>query len=48
MTPGPLYFAGEGGDQSIRLVYSALPPEDLRAAIARLGEAMAAVADRAR
>lgn len=45
VTPGPMYFADDGGEQSLRLVYSALPPEDLRAAIARLGEALAEVAE---
>ena len=48
VTPGPMYFADEGGDRSLRLVFSALPPEDLRAAIARLGEALAEVAESAR
>ena len=44
VTPGPTYFANGGGADTLRLVYSALPPADLRDAIARLGEAMAAVA----
>jgi 2-aminoadipate transaminase len=44
VTPGPLYFGGQGGNDALRLVYSALPPEDLREAIARLGDAMASVA----
>ncbi len=44
VTPGPMYFADAGGERSIRLVYSALPPEDLRVAIARLGDALAEVA----
>jgi 2-aminoadipate transaminase len=44
VTPGSTYFALGGGEQELRLVYSALPPEELRDAIARLGGAMAAVA----
>lgn len=44
VTPGHTYFAESGGEGALRLVYSALPPEELRDAIARLGEAMAAVA----
>jgi len=44
VTPGPMYFADGGGTQALRLVYSALPPDELRAAIARLGQAMEAVA----
>ena len=47
VTPGPMYFAGDGGEQSLRLVYSAVPPDQLRAAIARLGEALAEVAEAA-
>ncbi len=45
VTPGSTYFAQGGGERELRLVYSALPPEELRDAIARLGEAMAAVAE---
>ena len=48
VTPGPMYFADGGGDRSLRLVFSALPPADLRVAIARLGEALAEVAEAAR
>ncbi|MDA0351302.1 MAG: PLP-dependent aminotransferase family protein [Chloroflexi bacterium] len=48
VTPGPSYFATGGGERALRLVYSALPPADLQAAIARLGEAMAAVAESGR
>ncbi len=48
VTPGPMYFADDNGDHSLRLVFSALPPDDLRAAIARLGDAMAVVAEQAR
>jgi DNA-binding transcriptional MocR family regulator len=44
VTPGSTYFADSGGEQELRLVYSALPPEDLRDAIARLGEAISVVA----
>jgi 2-aminoadipate transaminase len=44
VTPGHTYFAERGGERELRLVYSALPPDELRDAIARLGEAMAAVA----
>ena len=44
VTPGALYFANEGGEQHVRLAYPALPPEELRAAIALLGEAAAAAA----
>ena len=45
VTPGSMYFPTEGGENSIRLVYSALPPEDLRTAVILLGEAMAAVSE---
>jgi 2-aminoadipate transaminase len=45
VTPGSTYFAQGGGEQQLRLVYSALPPDELHDAIARLGEAMAAVVD---
>ena len=49
MTPGAGYFASPdtaavSGVDRIRLVFSALPPEDLREAIRRLGEALEAVA----
>ncbi len=45
VTPGTGYFAGGGGEDRIRLVYSALAPDDLREAIRRLGEALGAAAD---
>jgi len=45
VTPGPSYYAEAGGERQLRLVYSALPPEQLRDAIALLGEAMSAVAE---
>lgn len=44
VTPGPLYFANEGGEHNVRLAWPALPPEELRDAIARLGEAATAAA----
>ncbi len=44
VTPGPLYFANGGGERNVRLAWPALPPEQLRDAIARLGEAAAASA----
>lgn len=47
VTPGRGYYANGGGRREIRLVYSALPPEQLRAAIALFGEAVASVAGRA-
>ena len=41
ITPGPNYFpAREGGERNVRLVYSALPPAELRDAIERLGQAL--------
>ena len=40
VTPGPNYYPNGGGDDRLRLVYSALPPERLREAIALLGEAL--------
>jgi len=45
VTPGTGYFATEdsallGGTDRIRLVFSALPPEELREAIARFGRAL--------
>ena len=45
VTAGSTYFANGGGEHQLRLVYSALPPQELRHAIARLGEAMAVVAE---
>jgi 2-aminoadipate transaminase len=47
VTPGPMYYAGDGGERQLRIVFSALPPEDLRVAIARLGEALAEVVEAA-
>jgi 2-aminoadipate transaminase len=44
VTPGTGYFANGGGEDRLRLVYSALPPRQLREAIARLGAALEAVA----
>ncbi|MEE8421597.1 MAG: PLP-dependent aminotransferase family protein [Dehalococcoidia bacterium] len=45
ITPGPGYYATPGGHDRVRLVYSALPPEELRTAIALLGAALEEVAD---
>ncbi|GMU39781.1 MAG: GntR family transcriptional regulator [Chloroflexota bacterium] len=45
VTPGAGYYSTGGGEDRIRLVFSALPPEDLREAVRRLGEAMEAVAN---
>ena len=44
VTPGPTYYATSGGDHEIRLAFPALPPADLREAIARLGVAIAGLA----
>lgn len=44
VTPGTNYYAGSGGRDRLRLVYSTLPPAELRAAIELLGDALAAVA----
>jgi len=44
VTPGPSYYPNGGGNDRIRLVYSALPPDDLRAGIQRLGAALEEVA----
>ncbi len=44
VTPGTGYYVSGGGEDRIRLVYSALPPDDLREAIRRLGRAMESVA----
>lgn len=44
VTPGNGYFPSTGGEDRIRLVYSALPPADLREAIRRFGEALGEVA----
>lgn len=45
VTPGTGYFVSGGGEDRVRLVFSALPPEELREAIRRLGEALEAVAN---
>ncbi len=45
VTPGQRYYAGGGGQDRVRLVYSALPPERLREAIALLSEALGEAAD---
>ncbi len=44
VTPGRGYYPNGGGEQFIRLVFSALPPEQLRAAIALFGQACHEVA----
>lgn len=44
VTPGTGYFANGGGEDRVRLVYSALPPPALREAIARFGRALEEVA----
>ena len=44
VTPGPNYYPAGGGEDRLRLVYSALTPDDLREAIARLGRALEEVA----
>jgi DNA-binding transcriptional MocR family regulator len=41
VTPGTGYYANGGGEQRVRLVYSALTPERLGKAIALFGEALA-------
>jgi 2-aminoadipate transaminase len=46
VTGGPGYYANGGGDDRVRVVYSALPPDRLRDAISLLGEAFAAEAER--
>ena len=48
VTPGRGYYANGGGDRDIRLVYSALPPAQLREAIMLLGRACAQVASAGR
>ncbi|MBX7110749.1 MAG: PLP-dependent aminotransferase family protein [Dehalococcoidia bacterium] len=42
ITPGQMYYAYEGGERNVRLVFSALPPEQLHDAITQLGRACAA------
>lgn len=44
VTPGTGYYANGGGEDRIRLVYSALPPAELRRAIEAFAEALATVA----
>jgi len=44
VTPGTGYFANGGGEDRIRLVYSALPPAELRRAIEAFAESLGAVA----
>jgi (S)-3,5-dihydroxyphenylglycine transaminase len=48
VTPGRGYYANGGGDREIRLVFSALPPAQLREAIGLLGRACAQVVSAAR
>ena len=47
VTPGHNYYAGGGGEDRVRLVYSALPPDRLREAIALFGHALADTIDAA-
>lgn len=47
VTPGPGYYATAGGHDRIRLVYSALPPEELTEAIKLFAAALESVASRA-
>lgn len=42
ITPGQMYYAYEGGERNVRLVFSALPPEQLHEAVSLLGRACAA------
>ena len=46
VTPGTGYYASGGGEDRVRLVFSALPPDDLREAVRRLGLALEDVAGR--
>ena len=46
VTPGTGYYATAGGDDRIRLVYSALPPQELAEAIRRFAVALESVAAR--
>jgi 2-aminoadipate transaminase len=46
ITPGQMYYAFEGGERNVRLVFSALPPEQLHEAIALLGRACEAARGR--
>lgn len=41
VTPGHMYYAADDGDQYLRLVYSALPPDRLYEAVSLLGKALA-------
>lgn len=44
VTPGQSYYPNGGGADRVRLVYSALPPDDLREGVRRLGAALEEVA----
>ena len=44
VTPGHTYYPNGGGDDRVRLVYSALPPDELREGVRRLGVALEEVA----
>ncbi len=44
VTPGTGYYANGGGEDRVRLVFSALPPEELRMAIAAFAEGLAEAA----
>jgi 2-aminoadipate transaminase len=44
VTPGTGYYAHGGGEDHVRLVYSALPPEDLHEAMMRFTDAVRALA----
>ncbi len=48
VTPGPSYYPNGGGQDRVRLVYSALTPDELREAVARVGRALEEVATAAR
>ncbi|MSP21447.1 MAG: PLP-dependent aminotransferase family protein [Dehalococcoidia bacterium] len=44
VTPGQSYYPNGGGNDRVRLVYSALTPDELREAVARVGRALEEVA----
>lgn len=44
VTPGTGYYANGGGEDRVRLVFSVLPPKDLKLAIAAFAEALAEAA----
>lgn len=46
ITPGQMYYAYEGGERNVRLVFSALPPNELQEAVSLLGKACALAASR--